>query len=44
MHHNHLTSRNAIFGRIGRKFPEHFIGEGGTRCGRDQVSKGEVNR
>ena len=23
--HKHLTACNAIFGRIGRKFPEHFF-------------------
>ncbi len=28
-HHKHLTARNTIFGRIGRKFPEHFFKEGG---------------
>ena len=28
MHHKHLTAVSTILGRFGRKFPEHFIGEG----------------
>ena len=28
MHHNHLAIVSTILGRFGRKFPEHFIGEG----------------
>ena len=43
MNHMHLTARSAIFGRIGRKFPEHFIGEGAP-CRRDQVSRSQWSK
>ena len=30
MQYKHLTAGGAVFGRFGRKFPEHLIGEGGV--------------
>ena len=44
LHHKHLAASNTSLGRFGRKFPEHFFGEGAAPCRRDQESRGKENR